>query len=83
MTIQEHLLIITMLSRQERYIYALERILVGRNCITEGDMKAVDDLILQRELDDSAMLRRTAKAYIAMMAVAGMDIPSEISDIAK
>lgn len=81
MTVQEHMLLITMFARQERFMKAVVEALISREILTRDDMKAFDALMLSNERETAETLRHAAKNYQGLMSMFGMDIPPEIADI--
>lgn len=80
MTEQEHLLVINMFARQERFIRVLVDILVSRDVLTKDDMKAFEALLVSKERQTAETLRRVAASYRATMSIVGLDVPEFLSD---
>jgi len=86
MTPQEHLLMISMFARYERFIRTLVDILKsravveGRPILEPDDMKAYEALIFSKERETAAGLIRTQAVYREVATMFGLDIGIEPPD---
>jgi hypothetical protein len=73
MTREEHLLILTMLARQQMQIKLILDVLRSREIVSSDDLKAFDFAVRQDADAKLVLLRQVKEVYLSVAAEVGVD----------